>query len=60
MQQNRGRPKTGKNYKRTTISYPKGFEVVLKQVKEWNPAINFSQEFTKAINELYKELARQR
>lgn len=59
MQKNKGRPRTGWDHKRTTVSYPKEFEVILKQVKEWNPEVSFSKEFVKAMKRVHKKLARQ-
>jgi len=56
MQKNRGRPRTGWNHKRKTISYPKGFEIILRQVKEWDPEVSFSKEFVKAIRSLHEDL----
>lgn len=60
MQQNRkrGRPRTGKTYLRTTLSYPKDLKPILKQVKEWDSKVNFSDEFVKAIKLLHEKLAR--
>jgi len=60
MQLNRGRPKTGINYKRITLSYPKELELILKQVKQWDSKVNFSREFAKTIRRVHKKLARQR
>ena len=60
MQLNTGRPKTGINYKRITLSYPKELEVILNQVKQWESKVNFSREFAKTIRMVHKKLARQR
>jgi hypothetical protein len=60
MQLNRGRPRTGIGYKIKTISYPKEFEIILKQVKEWDSKICFSKEFVKAIRKRHKKILKER
>lgn len=60
MQKNRGRPRTGFNHKRISISFPSDFAIILRQVKKWDSSIIFSQEFVKAMRKVHKKLSQKK